>query len=242
MPMAVHRLFSLLERQSRGHKHIVMAVIAIIWLLGSGYVLFSYQTDGQRMFDPSLLETPDYPVGQLQRQLLDVLPDMGVPLVVHAWDADCACAAAAREHLVSMAPRIQEAGAELVLLVKPGAADFAAAEAERLAAELDVPLAGVVVDHQQNLVPASPAAMVIAETGQLVYLGPYSAGGACVSTLGGFVESSLRVVRQGITEPWVNRAAIGCYCDWGTVSEPGVDNTEVGGAARSIALGRAASD
>lgn len=196
------------------HKRLMMGVFAVIWLVGSGWLLFELQTAGQRMFDPSLMDTPDYPTDVVMTTLKRSLPDTDSPLVVHVWDDRCACADAARLHLISMKDRILEAGAQVVLLARPGDRERAESAAAALSLESGIPVAGVVVDKERNLVPASPAAMVVSEAGELVYLGPYSAGGACVSSLGGFVESSLRMAGSASGDPWVNRAAIGCYCDW----------------------------
>lgn len=195
-------------------KRWFIGLLAIVWLVGSGWLLFQLQTAGQRMFDPSLMQTPDYPTGAVVETLQRILPDTGTPLVIHVWDDRCDCAAAAWSHLVSMKDRILAAGAQVVFLARPGDRERAEAASLALSLESGIPVAGVVVDEQRSLVPASPAAMVVSQAGELVYLGPYSAGGACVSSLGGFVESSLRMASGTNGDPWVNRAAIGCYCDW----------------------------
>lgn len=195
-------------------KKQIMSVLAVVWLLGSGWALYQLQTADQRLFDPTVLETEDYPIDRVQAVLSQSLPQTGTPLIVHAFDDRCACAESARQHLVSMQERIREAGAQVVFLARPDDEARAKLAADEFAREANVTVAGVVVDQRQSLVPASPAAVVVSEVGELIYLGPYSAGGACVTSLGGFVESSLRISPDDFQGTWVNRAVMGCYCDW----------------------------
>ncbi len=195
-------------------KRVLISLLAVVWLLGSGWTLYALQTADQRLFDPTVLTTPDYPLSEVKLTLLQSLPDTGTALIVHAWDERCSCAESALQHLVSMRSQILEAGARVVLLARPEDAERAEIAAERLAQESGMPMAGVILDEGQALVPASPAAMVVSAGGDLVYLGPYSAGGACVTSLGGFVESSLRVAPEDFQDTWVNRSVMGCYCDW----------------------------
>jgi hypothetical protein len=192
-----------------------MAGLAVVWLLGMGWALFQLQTAGQRLFDPAVLEGTEIPDQELAQRLRDAVPTSGQPLLIHAWDDGCECADAAWQHLLSITDRVVESGVGVVLLVRPDAIGRAElAQQQAIAAGL--PVVSLLVDTKAELMPASPAAAVLGGSGELLYLGPYSAGGSCVTSIGGFVESTLGSLAEpmGARSAWINRTAIGCYCDW----------------------------
>lgn len=67
-------------------------------------------------------------------------------------------------------------------------------------------------DSMKQMIPASPAVAVISESGQLVYLGPYSSGAFCTAD-NGLVEPFIKSERQAMPGAMVVTDSVGCYCN-----------------------------
>ncbi len=71
-----------------------------------------------------------------------------------------------------------------------------------------------LLDHLAET--SAPAALVLGESGQLEYFGPYSLGAGCFTGSGTFVERAIDRALTGSTQPQVNVLGSGCFCDWNT--------------------------
>lgn len=67
-------------------------------------------------------------------------------------------------------------------------------------------------EAMSDYVPASPAVVVISDTGQLSYLGPYSSGAFCTAD-NGLVEPFIKGQSQILPGAVIVTDAIGCYCN-----------------------------
>ena len=197
----------------------LMSFIAIVWLIGTGAIIYQLESARVQLFDPSILEDQAYPLDTVRAGLRASLPQTNNRFIVHAWDDRCDCAELAINHLVSMRDQIEDAEAKVVFLVQPQDRQHGEAAAQAFAANSGIDVAGVIVDHDENWVPSSPAAIVVGEQGELIYLGPYASGSDCAATPGGFVETSLRLTGIEAQKTWINRAVVGCYCDWHSNTE-----------------------
>ena len=65
---------------------------------------------------------------------------------------------------------------------------------------------------QSDLIPSTPAIMVIGDNGSLLYLGPYATGFAC-STSNSLVETVLNNAKAGFNSNLIVSQAQGCYCN-----------------------------
>lgn len=193
----------------RVEKHkIAVAALLVAWLVGSGVTLFWLQNRELALFDPSIMSSAEpFPIDAVASRLRS---DSGVgeqPLLVHAWDPDCGCSELATQHLQQLAPALREQGVS-VAVISPRELTERERSGFRQRSGLD-PVTWMV--DASRAVPSSPAAVLIAASGEPVYLGPYAAGAACVASAGGFVESAL----LNMSGPaLVNRAVSGCYCEW----------------------------
>jgi len=61
--------------------------------------------------------------------------------------------------------------------------------------------------------PASPAVGIWDQSGELVYIGPYSEGAVCSSD-NSFVEPILDAVLAGRKVRATHSLAVACFCDW----------------------------
>jgi len=61
---------------------------------------------------------------------------------------------------------------------------------------------------------SAPAALVLGQSGQLEYFGPYSFGAGCFTGSGTFVERAIDRALAGSTQPQVNVLGSGCFCNW----------------------------
>lgn len=194
----------------------IVGTVAALWLGLSGFALYSFQTAGQRLFDPQVMASEDsFSVEAAQRHLRELVQNTASPTLIFPWDPACSCSPAAVEHLISTAELLTESGTQVTLLVKPK--DLAAGQ--DLAAQLrqTTGLEHVTVREEAGstpLIASSPGAFLLGQNQELVYFGPWSSGGACVTGIGGFVESALLALDTVSPHPVVNRAAVGCYCQW----------------------------
>lgn len=194
-------------------KQRFMALLAACWLVGSGWLLFSLQTQDQQLFDPSLLRDDDtFSASQLADSIAATLGTHNKPLLIHAWDANCPCSAATIDHLKQLKPLIARSGARVLLTANGMDLAGTVQAAQNLSAATGIEFEAI--EFPLSLVPSSPAAVLVDAQGKLVYWGPYAAGGACVSGSGGFVESALASLDQDQTETLINRTTVGCYCTW----------------------------
>lgn len=127
--------------------------------------------------------------------------------VVHFWNPDCACNRFNRTHTLSIMEGYRPLGVTFSVAVPHPRHQESALQRFPQAKE-------VIVAADINRT-SSPASAVFDALGQLVYFGPYSEGAFCADEDGTPVELMLdELLNTGRTTPWLNLAAIGCYCPW----------------------------
>ncbi|MCQ8879488.1 DUF6436 domain-containing protein [Pseudoalteromonas shioyasakiensis] len=63
----------------------------------------------------------------------------------------------------------------------------------------------------QSIIPSTPATLIVGQSSELLYFGPYSTGLAC-SESNGFVELVLNNYRNGFKSDLIVGDTTGCYC------------------------------
>lgn len=195
---------------------VFVSLMAAAWLILSGYLLFTFQTADQVLFDARVTSSQDdFSVEKFGAQLDDLIGELRGPVLIVALDLRCACTQAVIDHLRDLEPMLVSSGVAVQLLSPNSQAREAKTLAENLKREtgLNVKLAPNGADSVDFY--SSPAAAVLNDRRELVYYGPWSAGGACVAGVGGFVESAIKALDSNDAYTIVNRAAVGCYCRWG---------------------------
>lgn len=144
------------------------------------------------------------------------LPD-GVT-VVHFWNPDCACNRFNESHVREIIERYSKTGIRFAVVVKPQT-KYTRHELRQLA-EQRLGISQLIDADDKWLddlnIPASPAALVLNESGEIAYFGPYSDGAFCSSRGSRFIENTLDALLKGDVSSQLNMAAYGCYCDWKT--------------------------
>lgn len=201
-----------------GDKQLKVALVgaaATLWLVLSGVALFTFQTADQTLFDQRILsDSDDFSATAAQHYFARLAGQGDRPILFFPLDITCPCSSATLEHLRSIAPMINRAAVELVLMLPGDQASREASLITNLQRELAIPIRTVSAAESETLIPSSPAAVVLNGARELIYFGPWSSGGACVSGIGGFVESAIKAMNEPVVQPVFNRAASGCYCDW----------------------------
>lgn len=193
----------------------VVAGTAVVWLTLSGWVLFSLQTDDQRIFDPALLtDSNPFEADTTQAYFADLTATSHRPKLLVALDPSCACTMATIEHLQTLAPALTKQRVDVVLITPAASAAFGQSLAHDLETQHDLNIQIITSNSHEQMIPSSPAAVLMNAQGGLVYFGPWSAGAACVSGTDGFVESALNALANKEQQPVINRSAVGCYCPW----------------------------
>ncbi len=214
-------------------KLALVSCIAALWLGLSGFTLYNLQTADQQIFDPRLLvddddfsadETANF-FAQLATQ---ARTDQQQAILVFPVDPSCQCTKAAISHLESISPTLAATGTGVLLLTPQGKSAAGEALAHQLSATTGLSVSAAnweattrsTISRTANIVPSSPAAILLSASNDLVYFGPWSSGGACIAGIGGFVESALKAMDQSALDPVFNRAAVGCYCEWNSAAPP----------------------
>lgn len=124
---------------------------------------------------------------------------------VHFWDPGCPCNVGNQQHLQELLQRFAGQAVDFYEVRKPGSKG-------RLPQPLAAlkPLDGLIGAEQ---LPASPAVGIWDQSGELVYIGPYSEGAVCTSD-NSFVEPILDAVLAGRKVRATHSLAVACFCDW----------------------------
>ena len=198
---------------SRRTKLLAVAAVGSLWLIGSGVALYSLQVADQQLFDPRLLDANDAFEPQRVANDFSTLTQGSASTLLVPWDPDCSCTPAAEEHLLATAPLLRQHNADVVVVTKVEHVERAHAYAAILE-KTGLSIKVATDDAHPTLIPSSPAAVLLSNINELVYFGPWSSGGSCVTGIGGFVESALLTLSEDVQPVVVNRAAVGCYCPW----------------------------
>lgn len=67
-------------------------------------------------------------------------------------------------------------------------------------------------DKFSNIIPSTPAILLVSKSKDLLYFGPYSVGLACTQS-NGYVETILQNYKKGFASSIILKEASGCYCN-----------------------------
>lgn len=163
-------------------------VILVLWLVSVIFASRYFFNLRLVTFDPQNKLT-GLESGQLVEQVTKSYALSGRDLrntIVHFTSPDCFCDEYSREHKAAIDYQAKLDGFKVLNL------------------ELDF--------AQPNLIPSSPAILVLDDLGELLYLGPYSIGLACAES-NGFIELALANYKKGFNSNLVVNQATGCYCN-----------------------------
>ena len=201
------------------HKKLFLSgLIMAVWLMGTGYAFWWFQTRDLRPFDlqaANLIEEQD--LTQSFNSLIATLPSkLNTSYFLHFWQPDCSCNRFNRSHVNDIAAKYREKDFQLITIVRPHP-DYNNQQLINMAKdEFD---SIVLIDKSQQFsgkarIPAAPAAAVIDKQGKLAYFGPYSDSTFC--GLGGtdFVGRVANLLVKGEKPSIINTMVLGCFCNW----------------------------
>jgi len=192
---------------STRRKYLLATLIVLLW---AGAMLAAFQ-----WFEARYLRTFEGERAELfsgdALQLPLELQGPGPVHFVHFWDPGCPCNVGNQQHLEELLERFAGQPVSFHEVRRPGSTG-------RLPPSLQAlqPLPGLVGAEQ---LPASPAVGIWDQSGELVYIGPYSEGAVCSSD-NSFVEPILEAVMAGRKVRATHSLAVACFCDWQSGENP----------------------
>ena len=173
-----------------------MKWLLVGWFIIGTVAVFAINQNGQLPFDPKLKLAQQIMSLDFEKHLLKVLPKAhknAQLAVYHITQGDCFC-----EWLVQTHQR----------------------NIEHWSAGRDIVNIDIRLQHYPqlaNMIPATPAVVVVDEWGKLIYLGPYARGRGCFNGSGQIDVylhrwERLSVTRKHSHQPLIDTDASGCYC------------------------------
>ncbi len=186
---------------SARRKYLIAALIALLWGAAMLAAFWWFEARYLRTFEGERAELFS---GDALR-LPAALQGPGPVRFVHFWDPGCPCNVGNQQHLQELLQRFAGQPVDFYEVRKPGSKG-------RLPQPLAAlkPLDGLIGAEQ---LPASPAVGIWDQSGELVYIGPYSEGAVCTSD-NSFVEPILDAVLAGRKVRATHSLAVACFCDW----------------------------
>lgn len=156
------------------------------WLISvfiSGYYFISIRLVE---FDPDRhLPTDDTQLVQATAQAMRVDVNALSNSIVHFSQPNCSCTSYSQAHISSLNDTAKQNGFTIIQKTIDAATG--------------------------QIIPSTPAIMIIGNNAELVYFGPYSTGLACSAT-NSIVDITLQNYQQGFASHLINNEALGCYC------------------------------
>ncbi|WP_434339700.1 DUF6436 domain-containing protein [Motilimonas cestriensis] len=162
-------------------------VIVLLWIMST--LIAAIYFIGARLvdFDPTgklrQQDSQDFALSLLKQIQLDPL-NMG-NTIIHFTASGCVCNSYSQAHKQSLNQQAISDGYQVINLTMTAAL--------------------------RELVPATPAALVMSNKGKLVYFGPYSEGLACSSS-NSLIELAINNYNKGFNPKLIIDKAKGCYC------------------------------
>ena len=204
------------------------------WLLGTIFGIWYFQMKDVR---PFVLPSTEQPIEQSKKQIVvfngqgleKTLKEALMPqlwgdqhqphfkaTVINFWRPDCPCNRYNERHLRELVKTFQPQGVRFISVTSQENIKFSRQKnkaLKRLATPLLVDKFNRLNIHFKH--SAAPAVAIFDRHGKMIYFGPYSIGATCFSSKDGWVERQLKQVLAGKNlDPYINVAAIGCYCSW----------------------------
>lgn len=192
-------------------------MVILIWLVGTAIAFWFTQFQYLQPFQSSLKVSGAYFKG-LGLDLSAFNESESKGTVLHFWDPGCPCTRFSTPHVKDLIAESSTSGINNKVLLR-GSPDKTVNE--RLAAARKefgpyVLVQTLPLDSPLNdVIPASPSAIVINPLGEMTYLGPYSSDAFCSTDNGGFVEIAMRELAHNRTEPLIqDNYTLACFCNW----------------------------
>mgnify|MGYP005987708897 CR=1 FL=1 len=165
------------------YQYIVFIVWLIFVVIAAKYFLY----DSLSLFDPENRLNGDS-AGIVNKIKSDLVLEnkLSKKTIIHFTSQDCACAVYSEDHKKATNQYSIENGFEIRNI------------------ELS--------DKQRQIIPSTPAVLVLDEYGELIYLGPYAKGLEC-SAGSSIVDIVLKNYVKGFNANLIMNNAKGCYCN-----------------------------
>jgi hypothetical protein len=171
------------DNKARRYHYIVFVLWLILIVIAAKYFLF----DSLAVFDPQnkLAQDSTAIISQIKSDLaIKSIPSKKT--IIHFTSDDCSCSILSIPH-------------KTIINKKATNNDF---EVRNI----------VLTKENNNVIPSTPAVLVLDEVGELIYLGPYAEGLEC-SVDNSMVDIVLENYIKGFNANLVINDAKGCYCN-----------------------------
>ncbi|MUH72590.1 DUF6436 domain-containing protein [Psychrosphaera haliotis] len=170
---------------SKSKLSLINISLVFVWLVGTVFAAYYFVSKRMTHFD-SNNQLANVEVEQLFKRLNDegLISSENSKAVIHFTADGCHCNKVPESHKVEIDKLVRSEGFEV--------------SNRKLS------------DQFTDIVPAAPSVIVV-DNGQLVYLGPYSAGYSCSKT-NSFVDMAINNHLQGFTSDVVVSDVTGCFC------------------------------
>lgn len=207
-------------------KVTLMALVVLIWILGSLFGLYWFQQQSMRPFveasDPASARDPAIVEAGL-RELLLRLPESEKHsdhkvTVVHLWNPDCLCNSVSARHTSAIINEWPDSpDVRFVILTPTSTSDESLSEARKV-----YPNAVIMKALPTDALPltASPGLGIVSATGDMAYFGAYGFGALCTLSDEALFTNMIKQLLSGKDYgPFLNIAGSGCFCDWPTATD-----------------------
>lgn len=164
----------------------------VVWLGATSVSIIMLGGQTSQEFDPSLRLSQALMNLSFEKQLKETVSIENSAAIYHISDTGCACTFASNIHKNSLNKWADTMG---IKQVEVSLADNAALA---------------------DMVPSTPAIMVLGMQGQLIYFGPYSQGAGCFASEG-VVDKVIKPYFDGqvlsTQQATIRSEAVGCYCE-----------------------------
>ncbi|MFK4751933.1 DUF6436 domain-containing protein [Oceanobacter antarcticus] len=198
-------------------RNIVLGLVVVLWLGGTGLALWWFQSQTIRPFLPAQTSPAALSTQTLESTLASLLVQTAPTAVqapvtlVHFWNPDCLCNQVSRRHFDGLVSAFDASQLRIVVVAAANASTAQLAEFRRLNGQR---MELVQANGLTRQLPSSPALALIKANGQLGYFGAYGFGALCSVANDDFFPNMVRQMIDGQYGPFVNIAGSGCFCQW----------------------------
>ena len=188
-------------------KQLWLSALVGAWALGIVYVFWFFMFKDLRVF----AEEPDSFARFSQavaEQVSEQIPLQGKSTqLVIMWDTACSCSRFSEDHVNDIIDTYGRSGVEFVVAAPND--DTLAPVTSTFPNVTDA----ITVEGISGI--SSPSAVIIDDSGNVLYSGPFSDGALCNADGDTPVEIMLDEINEkDSVSPWLNISSFGCYCDW----------------------------
>ncbi|RUR30389.1 hypothetical protein ELY33_11395 [Vreelandella andesensis] len=192
-------------------KQIWLGALVGTWALGIAYVFWLFMFKDLRVFadEPeSLAKFSQAVAEQVSKQVpVQNVPKRESTQLVIMWDPACSCSRFSEGHVNDIIDIYSPSGIEFIVATP-------SEEALALATSTFPEVTNAIAVEGISGI-SSPSAVIIDESGNVMYSGPFSDGALCNADGDSPVEIMLDEMNEKESvSPWLNISSFGCYCDW----------------------------